>query len=92
MFSFFSFDEIYQVSSRIFLLWFIHDAVPQARIHWAFALMALSWSAVEVWRVEYMMPASIRTNEGEFVFNNVSISLLDGWNRSHATYSSLWSC
>jgi len=37
-----------QVASRLLVLWGISHVSPPSQVHWAFALMAFSWSLVEV--------------------------------------------
>lgn len=36
------------VASRLAVLWGISNISPPSRVHWSFALMAISWSAVEI--------------------------------------------
>lgn len=43
------------VLSRLAVLWGIVHVAPPAQVHWAFALMAISWSLVEVPRYVFYL-------------------------------------
>ena len=67
------FTTFLQVTSRIFLLWAICDLVPESRSDWGFALMILSWCAVEIPR--YLFYALKELNAVPYILTWIRYSL-----------------